>query len=427
VITVNPVNSANRFIKFLAKLSSLFKKKNSEKSSANDWNNFVNSNNSNSEIDEFPYKPDYNAVIVHTGGTTGIPKGVVLSNDNFNNATLQIKNSNVKSGRNYRFLNIMPPFIAYGIVLGINAPITLGWHTIVIPKFDPNNFFDLLKKYKPNGIMGVPTYFENLMKDKKAQKADFSYIKNVLLGGDFTHEEFKKRLINFWRQHNSNGEVNVGYSLTEASACATFSSSKADAENSVGIPLTKTTIGVFEKDTTFEVPVNNNGEICIKTPTHMLGYYERSEETNKVLIKHDDGYYIHTGDSGYINGDGIVFVNGRYKRIIPRSGFKVFPSQIENVISEHPGVESCAVIGIPDSIDITVPKAIIVLKPSYIGQEEKVIDELNNRILKSILPPYFLPAEYEFVKELPLTNIGKVDFIKLQDDEKQNHLSLVKK
>ena len=418
-IMVSPINSIPTILKVGAKLGDLLKGKKMSIPFGEeyiDWNKFINLGK-NMNIGSVDYEENYPAAIVHTGGTTGIPKGVLLSNENFNNAVLQIKNSSVKADRNYKFLNIMPPFIAYGIVLGLNTPITLGWRTTVVPQFDANKFVQLLIKYKPNGIMGVPAYWETVMKSEKMQTADLSYIKNILLGGDRIKPEFENRLNAFLLSHNCDAGVGKGYSMTEASACATFSSKVANELDSVGIPLSKTTVSIFEPGTTNELPYNEVGEVCIKTPTMMLEYFNHAEETRHVKVKHADGYWIHSGDLGYINQNGIVFIKDRLKRMIIRSGFKVFPSEIENLFIKHPSVETCAVVGIPDSVDVTAPKVCIVLREDCNKTENMVKDELLQMFTNSTLPPYFEPIKFEFRDSLPLTDIGKIDFITLQNEE----------
>lgn len=416
-IFLSATNSANIIPKIVSNLIGKIKKteiKIENNSKVTNWNDFIK-NGQDEILKKIPYQKNAPAVMIHTGGTTGEPKGAVLSNYNFLAATIQVKNSNADINRGDSFLNIMPPFIAYGIVLGINCPLSLGWKIKIIPKFDANKFDELLIKNKPNAIMGVPAYWETIMKSEKLKKKDLSYVKLILLGGDSTKAEFEKKLESFLKEKGSTANVGKGYSMTEASACATFSSKKSNKLDSVGVPLTKTTIATFKPNTTEELKIGEIGEICIKTPTMMLNYYNNPEKTKEVIWNHQDGKWVHSGDIGYVDKDGLVFIKDRIKRMIVRSGFKVFPSEIESLFLKHKAIEMCAVVGIPDSIDVNAPKACIVLKDEFEGYEEIVKDELIELLRKSELPPYFEPVEYEFRKKLPLTNIGKVDYLALQN------------
>lgn len=423
IITISPVNSAPLPVKTIYKLKTAKNVKKGSKDSEKkfiSWNSFISSRKKY-KIDEVPFETDYPVVIPHTGGTTGIPKGTYLTNEALNSVTIQIRDANVKTGRGFKFLNIMPPFIAYGIGLGLNAPIILGWKTTILPNFDAKDFPKILIKYKPEGIMGVPSYWETVMESKDKKLEDLSFLKIILLGGTKVQPEFEKRLVDYLKKHNcNNGEVDKGYSLTEAAALATLSSKNINKLDSAGIPLSKTNIAAFEPGTTKELQTGEMGEICITSPNIMKEYLNNPEETAKVKVKHEDGYWIHTGDIGYVDEDGFVFPKDRIKRMIPRSGFKVFPSQLENLFMTHYAVKTCAVVSMPDKIDTDVPWAVIVLKDEYKGMEDVVKEQLIELFNKSSLPPYFLPAEFKFYDELPYTNIGKVDFVEVQKSLKNS-------
>lgn len=150
----------------------------------------------------------------------------------------------------------------------------------------------------------------------------------------------------------------------------------------------------------------------------LLGYYEREEDTNSVIWHHNDGAWIHTGDIGYVNENGIVFVKDRIKRMIIRSGFKVFPSEIENLFLSHKAVKSCSVIGIPDKVDVTAPQVHVVLEEQYKDKSESIKTELIKLFYNSELPPYFEPVSYVFRDEMPLRLIGKVDYRKLEEENR---------
>ena len=234
------------------------------------------------------------------------------------------------------------------------------------------------------------------------------------------------RLNNYLKENGCDACVEKGYSMTEASACATFSSKNANELDSAGIPLVKTSVSVFEPGTSDELRPGEIGEICIKTPTMMFGYYDKEEDTKKIKVAHDDGYWIHSGDLGYVDANGFVYPKDRIKRMIIRSGFKVFPSEIENLFLSCEEVEACAVIGVPDNIDVTAPEVHVVLKDEYKSQEDNIKLKLMQLFKESSLPPYFEPVEYVFRDTIPLTNIGKIDFVSLQNERGNFYKTKVK-
>lgn len=408
VIYINPANSTNKVIRKISEIKSKKQKLVPSEDKYVDWNEFIKRT---SDVEyEQSYEKDYPAAIVHTGGTTGVPKGVVLSNDDFNSVAYQVTTARTHQERGYKFLNIMPPFIAYGLGLGLYAPIVLGWETVIIPNFDQKNFSKLLKKHKPNGVMGVPIYWENIMSDKKMQKYDFSFLKDVLVGGDKTPPAFEEKVNKFLKNHNSEAILSKGYSMTEASSLATFSNKQANELGSVGIPLVKTKVAAFEPNTQNELNTGEIGELCISSTNLMNEYYNNPEETNKVKQTHADGEWIHSGDIGYVTKDGYVYVVDRIKRMIVRSGFKVFPSEIEKVITGIDYVDMCAVVGVPDEIDVTAPKAYVVVNKTCTKTPQEISNEIFSVLEGSHLPPYFKPVSIETIDEMPTTLIGKIDY-----------------
>lgn len=381
------------------------------------WSKFI-SNGKKANVKYISYKKDVCCAIVHTGGTTGAPKGVMLSNDNLNAAAYQALNSPILMSKQDKFLNIMPPFIAYGMVLGIHTAISAGWYSIIIPQFDVNEFDKLIIEYQPSGIMGVPTYFEKLMDSPLLSKADLSFLKVVLVGGDRTSVEFEDKVNNFFGTHGCRIHLSKGYSMTEASSTATISFENANKVGSNGVPLCKTVISAFDTETCAELPYGVEGELCINTPTMMLGYYGKPEETVAILKKHDDGsVWIHTGDIGYVDEEGFVNVCGRVKRLIIRfDGFKVFPTYIENVVLQHRAIENCCVVGASDKQHMQgkQPVVFVVCNEEYKEENAQIILELKN-LCNSELPEYSQPAEFYILEKMPLTSIGKIDYRALEE------------
>ena len=206
---------------------------------------------------------------------------------------------------------------------------------------------------------------------------------------------------------------------------------------SVGIPLPGGTVGIFKFDEETsetldeELDYNQTGEICMRTPNQMLGYFKHEELNETVLRKHKDGLtWVHTGDLGYIDEDGFLYVNGRIKEMITRhDGFKVYPSMIEKVINAHQAVASCKVVGVEDVThgQGQVPKAYIVLKPEFEADGQQVLKEIKSDCIYC-LPEYYVEGcEYEAIEKLPLTSLGKIDFRALQELSKAKTLKKRKK
>lgn len=381
------------------------------------WNKFINKSNKKEEVEKVNYVKNYPVSIVHTGGTTGVPKGVLLSNDDFNAVAYQVKNTPFNLEFGDKFLNILVPFVAYGLTLGIYTPVTLGWESILIPKFETKNMVKLMKKYDPQIVMGIETYYDPLV---NSDDIDYTNTKIILMGGMPTKEEFEKRFNNKIKNNNGKLEISKGYSMTENSSTATCSFNNVNESGSNGVPLTKTIVSTFDSTTNEELGYNIPGELCILAPQQMLGYYGKPEETSKVIVEHEDGTkWIHSGDIGYVTSDGFIYVVDRIKRMIIRSGFKVFPSEIENVFLKNDNVENCAVVAVDDEIDDKAPKAYVVKKENSLVSDDELICQLQDSVEKNGLPKYFIPSEFEIIDKLPLTNVGKVDFKNLEDRNKK--------
>ena len=357
-------------------------------------------------------------VMVHTGGTTGTPKTVMLSNQNLNTMAMQYALLGIDLDREQSFLNIMPPFIAYGVVLGIHMPLCLGLNDILIPQLDPNKFADLILKYRPAHLAGVPMHYEQLRTSPKAQTADLSFFCMTGCGGDGMAEGFEIAINEFLFRHNCKYPITKGYGMTEISSAATTNKLELNKLGSVGIPHLKTTVAIFEVGTDKELPYGESGEICMCSPTVMLGYYNAPDEEKNVLMKHSDGKtWIHSGDIGYMDEDGFLYINGRLKRMIIRpDGHNVWPSQIENVILSYPGIESCAVVGLPNpnGTNGMIPTAFIV------ADDNEITADAIDAYSKERLPERDCALEYRFVSEIPLTPIGKVDYRALEQQAAGN-------
>ena len=382
------------------------------------WKQFIKGGEGQSTAAE-PYDPDHACVVVHTGGTTGSPKGVMLTDDCFNGIALQFQAYPKLFHRGQKLMNIMPPFIAYGFACGIHLPLVLGFTVIIIPNLDPAKLGSLVLKHKPEHMFGVPTHYQQLAADPKLRDKDLSFIINYAAGGDSLSRGAEQTVNDFLAAHGARYPIAKGYGMTEVSSAATVAAGLDNKPGSVGIPMVNTVVAAFEPGTDQELPIGQRGELCISGPCLMKGYYNKPEETAILLRRHPDGrVWAHTGDMGYLDEDGFVFLDSRIKRMIIRhDGFKVFPSMIENVVSRHPAVHQCSVVGCADK-DHTqgrLPFVYIVLKADTTAKKKQVIRELE-RMCAEELPEYVQPVAYKFISSMPMTPVGKVDYRQLEAD-----------
>ena len=360
------------------------------------------------------YKKNMVAALVHTGGTTGVPKTVKLSNENFNAMAIQYKSLNANYNKGDTFLNGIVPFVAYGIVVTIHMPMCLGMTNIIAPILSPKEFTEFMIKYKPNHTITVPTYVEHFVHDRKADSMNWKCLKNLGIGGDYFPEQSEIYVNEFLKNHGSSSIAEKGYGMTENSSTAGVCLVGVNKTNSLGIPLPLNTYGIFERGTDKELKYGEEGEICITGPTEMLGYLDNEEEESKVIKIHSDGKkWIHSEDVGIIDEDGFLFFKGRYKRLIPHGGFKLYPSYIEGVIMKHPDIDNCCVISIPDKVYGASPEAHVVIKKDNVSELKKLKEELI-KLCQDKLPSYSQPEDFIFEEDLPLTSVGKVDYKKVE-------------
>ena len=382
------------------------------------WKDFIAGGQGQSTAADSVDPMDHACVVVHTGGTTGSPKGVMLTDRNFNTIAKQFKTYEFLCHRGQTLMNIMPPFIAYGFACGIHLPLTLGIKVVIIPNADASKLGSLVLKYKPQHMFGVPTHYQQLATDPRLKNKDLSFIRMYAAGGDAISVGAEESVNEFLAAHNVEFPMAKGYGMTEVSSAATAAAASITKPGSAGIPLVDTIVSVFEPGTAKELPIGEQGEICICSESIMKGYYHKPEETAAVKQVHPDGRtWVHTGDVGYIDEDGFVFVGSRIKRLIIRpDGFKVFPSMIENAISHHPAVRQCSVVGCvaKDHPQGRLPFVFVVLDPAAADKKRQIVRELRQLCVEE-LPEYVQPVAYKFISEMPLTPVGKVDYRKLEE------------
>lgn len=355
------------------------------------------------------------AMVMYTGGTTGLSKGVMLSNRAINYAMSIIIGENVKGLPHIgdRSLVILPMFHAYGFILSLHSPICAGVCAVLVPKFSPSECAKMILENKIEYIMGVPSMYERMYPYFEGH--DMSYVRQALSGGDTVSVE----LVNKYNEllKNSIVDFRQGYGLTEISGGvfvmpATYENYK---EGCVGRVFTGNSICLTEPGTTNVLPEGSEGELCVTGPVLMSGYCNNTEATEKAMFKHEDGkIWLHTGDIATIDETGLVYFRSRCKRMIKVKGINVYPSIIENVVEKCSVVaKACAVCATSENGPVI--KLYVVLKklPWRMSPEEAV--ENIKKFAREQLNDWSQPKDVSVVKEMPMTKMQKVDFIALEN------------
>lgn len=356
------------------------------------------------------------AAILYSGGTTGKTKGILLSNANFNATAYQTGTMANCAVAGNTMLTVLPMFHGFGLCVCLHLMVCFGCQSLLIPRFTPETYAEMIKKFKPNYIAGVPTLFEAVLRSDALKNADLSSLQGVFSGGDSLPPDLKHRFDAFLKAHGSPVTIREGYGTTECVTASCLTPMTEYREGSIGIPFSDTLYAICDPNTNDELPFGTEGEICIHGPSVMLGYANQPEETAHTLRVHDDGkVWLHTGDLGTIDKDGFVYFKQRLKRMIITSGYNVYPSQIENILSEHPAVSISCAIGVPDPVKMQKIKVFVVLLP---GNEpsDKLKGELFEHMRRHIAK-YAMPYDIEFRDSLPTTLVGKVAYTKLEAEE----------
>lgn len=360
-----------------------------------------------------PHDP---AVILYSGGTTGVTKGILLSNYNFNALGAQIIATNPMFRPGDSMLAVMPMFHGFGLGVSIHSMLMNGGQCVLVPRFTAESYAKLIKRYKCNFIAGVPTLYEALLRQPVMDGVDLSCLKGVFSGGDSLSVELKKRFDKFLYDHNASIQVREGYGTTECVTASCLTPTHVYKEGSIGQPFPDTYYCIVKPGTQEELPYGEEGEICISGPTVMLGYLDHPEETAQTLQVHPDGRtWVHTGDLGTMDDEGFIYFRQRLKRMIVTSGYNVYPSQLENILDAHELVQMSCVIGVPDPLKIQKVKAFVMLKPGV--EPTQANKDILMAYCRKNIAKYAMPYDIEFRDQLPKTLVGKVAYRVLEEEE----------
>jgi long-chain acyl-CoA synthetase len=349
------------------------------------------------------------AVLQYTGGTTGTPKGAMLTHANLLANAMQCRLwfQGTKEGGE-RVLAVLPFFHVFAMTSAMNFAITVGAEIIMLPRFELKMLLDTIARKKPTIFPGVPTIYTAINNAKETASYDLSSIRSCISGGAPLPVEVKNSF------ERLTGCVLVeGYGLSEASpvvACNPFNG--ANKPGSVGLPLPGTLVEIVSLDEQPPriLPQGERGEICVTGPQIMAGYWGKPEETARVLA----GGRLHTGDVGYLDEDGYLFLVDRIKDVIIASGYKIYPRNVEEAIYQHPAVAECIVVGLPDPYRGQTVKAYVVRATGQGLTDTELLAFLADK-----LSPMEMPKQIEFRASLPKTVIGKLSKKDLLAEEAQ--------
>lgn len=413
LIVVSPTRSMDFLVRIIFKLTKGRKNHIKRSQKVITWDRFMFQSLKYTDDPHVHMKPDDPAVILYSGGTTGKPKGVVLTSMNFNAQALGAKYlvSELLKPR-YSMLCFLPNFHAFGMGVCMHIPLYCGMRMVLIPQFNAKKLKSYIKNYRINVLVGVPTVFEYMMKIKFGPK-ELKRIKGVVSGGDIVSESLKNDINNFLKEHGSRAIIQNGYGLTEAAGGMIFSErSVANLPNAIGFPLPDSEALIYDAKTKKPAKIGKDGEILVRGLTVMKEYLNNPKETAKTFIKVGNKKYLRTGDIGYMDERGVVYFKARLKRMIISNGYNIYPSNVEEATLKSQNVDACACIGVPDKVRGEIVKVFIVPKPD--ASEHATKKELN-KIYKKYLAKYEMPRELEFIDSLPKTKLGKVDFITLKN------------
>ena len=358
--------------------------------------------------------PQDTIILQYTGGTTGVAKGAELTNRNLVANMLQSKNMLAQTDKNGLPLKgegqaivvaPLPLYHIYAFTVHLMALFEQGDHSILIgnPR-DTETFIKFIKPWKLNAFVGLNTLFVSLMASPRFKEVDFSELKLTISGGTALMEDTAKR----WKEFTGVG-ISEAYGLTECSPAVTMNPGDGlERMGTVGQAVPGTSLKCID-DQGNEVAVGERGELCVRGPQVMKGYWKRPDASKDAFT--EDGEWFRTGDVAIIDEDGFVSIVDRIKDMIIVSGFNVFPNEIEGVVSEHPMVENCAVIGVPDD------KSGEAVKLFVVASDANLTVEALKQYCKEKLTGYKMPRHIEFRDELPMTPVGKILRRELKDEE----------
>lgn len=376
-----------------------------------DWKQFIKTGKDYKGITTEEYKKDTPIVMVYTSGTTGVSKGIVLTNDGFTSMIRQHEVSGMNFKRGQRCLQVIPTWFSTGICNSLMMPLSFGITVIFDPIFDKHRFAKNIKNYKPSHAIAPTSHWEAILDDKVLDNTDLSFLVYPVAGGEALTPRLEEILNSFLAAHNAEAKMGKGWGECELGSCVTVTKENSNKPGSAGKPLSHVIVSTFDTETEEELGYNQRGQLEVCTPCKMKEYYKNLKATMEFFrIDEQQRVWGRSGDIGYVDEEGFVFIEGRASDfILNPAGEKIYLFDIENKILEDEAVQLCEVIGMSiENGTRQIPIAHLVLKEEYKGQEQSIIKRIDEKCKES-LSEFAVPLGYKCRDAFTATPGGKRD------------------
>ncbi len=381
------------------------------------WNSFIELGKAKSpEMPVDDGKGDDTAVILYSGGSSGKPKGVMITNLNINSLAMHTYDiGGIEDVTGKKSLAVMPLFHGFGLVICVHAMLSLGFHIYLLPKYDFNECSKLVFRKKINCIYGVPGLYEALIRSEYIEKTDLSFMELLVCGGDKLPEKLQNRVNKLLKKGGADVVLREAYGQTECVAGCSINPKFDTRIGSAGIAYPDVYFKIVKPGTQEELPDGEDGELCVAGPLVMKGYYKNDKATAEVLQQHSDGkLWLHTGDMFSKDSDGYIYFRQRNSRMIICGGYNVYATQVEEAIDSCSAVAHSCVVGVKDRIYGQKIAAFVVLNNK--DADKATVKARIMECCRNNLSEYSLPHEIIFRDELPVTNMGKTDYLSLEKE-----------
>jgi len=366
---------------------------------------------SRNSIDVPDINPKKTAFLLHSGGTSGEPKTIELSNYAINFLASKLPYiMDLDILKDVHMLAVLPMFHGFGLCMGIHAMLMAGGVDTLMPKFDADEAVKLIALNRCNVIIGVPSLFESLLRHEEFKTKKVGNILQAYVGGDYVAQDLKNRFNEVMEYYYSNARLLEGYGLTEVVTVSCVNTLKENTEGTVGKPLPDIEMRIYDSQNNTFMAVDQAGEILVSGPTMMNGYLNDKEATKNTIIKLDGKKWVRTGDFGFIDANGYVHFKQRLKRIIKVSGMPVLPAEIENFLMSQPAVKEVCAVGISDVLLGSKVKLFIAFNKGL----EPLSEDKIKTMIKDNISRYAEPDKIVVMDELPKTIIGKINVLELE-------------